>query len=258
MYDALKALTAALLMPLPVLLATGLLGGVLLWWGKRGFGAGLLALSGLALALVSWAPVADGLLGPLETQYPAVQAPAEGVPWQAVVVLGHGWAPDTPRPAGLQLSQSAALRLFEGLRLLKQLPDATLVVSGGSRDDTTRPMAEGYRDAAIAMGVAPERIAMLDTPLDTGDEAKALAAWLEKNNAEPDSRFLLVTSASHMPRSMQHFNRVGLASHAAPAHFRTGQSDPSRLNYWIPSARELRKTERAWYEFLGLVAVRWE
>ncbi|WP_156925497.1 YdcF family protein [Thioalkalivibrio paradoxus] len=39
-------------------------------------------------------------------------------------------------------------RLMEGLRLLEALPDATLVVSGGSRRADEAPVAQGYAAAA--------------------------------------------------------------------------------------------------------------
>ena len=65
-------------------------------------------------------------------------------------------------------------------------------------------------------------------------------------------RFVLVTSASHMPRSGKHFERAGLAPVASPTLYRTGRSGPHRLSYWVPSSEGLRKTERAVYEYLGL------
>ena len=56
---------------------------------------------------------------------------------------------------------------------------------------------------------------------------------------------VLVTSASHMARSAQHFERVGLAPIASPTHVLTGRGRPARLSYWVPSSDALRKTERA-------------
>ena len=58
-------------------------------------------------------------------------------------------------------------------------------------------------------------------------------------------RFFRVTSASHMRRSVRHFERVGLSPIASPTHYLTGRGRPVRLSYWVPSSDALRKTERA-------------
>jgi uncharacterized SAM-binding protein YcdF (DUF218 family) len=141
---------------------------------------------------------------------------------------------------------------MEGLRLLEALPEARLVVSGASRDADRTPVALGYAEAARALGVNPARIVVLDTPVDTAREAYAVREALGAG-----ARFLLVTSASHMPRSVRHFERVGLKPIPAPTHFRTG-GGADRLSYWVPSAGNLGKTERAVYEYLGLLALEWD
>ncbi|XKH61820.1 YdcF family protein [Halomonas sediminis] len=91
------------------------------------------------------------------------------------------------------------------------------------------------------------------SPNDTIAEAKAVQALLGE-----DAQVLLVTSASHMPRAMRHFEVAGLAPVAAPTHFLANRTEGFGLAYWIPSARELRKAERAIYEALGLFAIQWE
>jgi len=111
----------------------------------------------------------------------------------------------------------------------------------------------GDAAAAQALGVDPARIVVLDTPTDTAREAYALREFLGT-----EARFVLVTSASHMPRSVQHFERVGLAPIASPTHVLTGRGRPVRLSYWVPSSDALRKTERAVYETLGLRALEWD
>ena len=108
-------------------------------------------------------------------------------------------------------------------------------------------------NAAQAFGVRAALLVVLDTPVDTAQEAYAVRAVLA--NGE---RFFLVTSASHMRRAVRHFERAGLAPIASPTHFRTGRGGPDRLSYWVPSAGNLRKTERAVYETLGLWALDWD
>ncbi|WP_237251727.1 ElyC/SanA/YdcF family protein [Thioalkalivibrio nitratireducens] len=85
-------------------------------------------------------------------------------------------------------------------------------------------MAQGYAQAAQALGVPAERLAVLDTPTDTAQEAYAVREFLGT-----EARFVLVTSASYMPRAVRHFERVGLAPIASPTHYLTGRDGPHRL-----------------------------
>lgn len=249
LYGSLKSLVAALVMPIPITLGLALGGWLLLRWGRRRAGRLVLIGAALLLLLMSWRPVAERLLAPLENRYPAL-IDARGLDHvTAVVVLGGGWQPNPERPITSQLNHSSAIRLFEGLRLLRALPQARLIVSGGSRSADRPPVAQGYAQAARELGVPAERILRLDTPLDTAQEADAVRAALGTGQ-----RFVLVTSAAHMPRAMRHFQRVGFDPIPAPTEHLTGRSHRDRLTSWLPSSGNLDKTERAWHEYLGLLA----
>ena len=252
-YATLKTLAATLLMPLPVLLGLALVGFLFWVLGRRRLGPSLVLCSVLSLALLSWAPVADRLIGFYEDQYPVLDPATLERPVEAVVVLGGAWTSSAPWPAGIRLYGSARARLMEGLRLLEVLPEARLVVSGGTRRPDAVPVAEGYRLAAIDLGVDPVRIVTLDASHDTADEAYAV-----RERLGPDARFVLVTSAVHLPRAMHHFRRVGLDPVAAPAEFQAWRGRSKRLGYWVPAPQNLAKSEATWHEFLGLLVARFE
>lgn len=68
-----------------------------------------------------------------------------------------------------------------------------------------------------------------------------------------DAPFLLVTSASHLPRTMIFFRRAGLAPLPAPANQLAIESP---LNPWeraIPSPVWLMHSDRVGYETLGRI-----
>ena len=249
-FGALKGLVSVLAMPVPVALGLTLVGFGLVGIGWRRVGRFLVVVAMLTVVLASWEPVADALLEPLEHRHPPIVETGSLADVKAVVVLGAGWEPDADGSATSRLNDSAAIRLMEGLRLLRVLSEADLVVLGGNRREGEAPVARGYAAAATEMGVSPERIVVLDTPTDTAQEAYAVREVLGGGE-----RFLLVTSASHMPRAVEHFERVGLSPIPAPTHFLTGRSAPERFSYWVPSGGNLRKTERAVYEYLGLLAL---
>lgn len=247
--STLKTLIGLLAMPLPAAALLSLLG--LLAWALAWRRSALLLLTSapLVVLLASWAPVADRLLGPLEQRHPPVHDANAHPGVEAVVVLGSGYAPHLPVPVTGQLSDSGVVRLSEGIRLHQQHPDIPLIVSGGARADHA-PIAEGYREAATALGTPDEQIIALTTARDTAQEAYAT-----RDTLGDGARILLVTSASHMHRAVNHFQRAGLDPIAAPTRYKVGQQTPSRAGYWIPSATHLRKTERALYEYMGLVAL---
>jgi uncharacterized SAM-binding protein YcdF (DUF218 family) len=75
---------------------------------------------------------------------------------------------------------------------------------------------------------------------------KALAA------PQPGQRWLLVTSASHMPRAMGVFRKVGFAVEPWPVDFRTADARDWFQTFESP-AEGLRRVELAGHEWIGLI-----
>jgi uncharacterized SAM-binding protein YcdF (DUF218 family) len=241
-----KKVIAAVFMPLPIALLLIFIG---LWLAgrRRPTGLFLAGAGAMVILLASWGPVADALLLPLEKKYPPLLDAGKYRGKIAIVVLGSGYNPDPSLPVTSQLADSAMIRLSEGIRLYRQLPGARLVLTGGSVFDSGAA-AHGYAEAAQALGVPGKDLAILDTPRDTAQEAQAVRKLLGERHA-----LLLVTSASHMPRSMDLFQKAGLSPMPAPTRHKSLREDRSRFSYWVPSALHLRKTERAIYEYLALL-----
>ena len=218
-----------------------------LWFHRRRRLAGALWLcSGLVVYAFSLVPVGDAMLRPLEDRY--AWNGAQALPAvRYVVVLGSGYAPRAGvSPAGA-LDPAGLVRIVEGVRAMRQLPGARLIVSGGAPAGR-EPAARGYAQLARVLGVDETSIIVLDTSLNTAAEARSIAGAI---GAEP---FLLVTSAWHMPRAMRLMARVH--AHALPLP--TGQETGRPCDYWsclLPSSVGLGMTERAIHEYLGLAAL---
>ena len=129
-----------------------------------------------------------------------------------MVVLGSGYAPVDHIPVTAALNEDGLARIVEAVRISRQLHDARLVVSGGAFPGDT-PSAYGYARLAHDLGVDVPPTNVLGTPLDTGQEARAIAALIGR------VPFILVTSAYHMPRAMRLMLQAGLEPIPAP----TGQ-----------------------------------
>ena len=76
-----------------------------------------------------------------------------------------------------------------------------------------------------------------------------------RRGSVPAERFFRVTSAWHVRRAVRHFERAGLQPIPAPTGFKTGSEPRYTWSYWLPSSGNLRKTERAVHEYLGLLAL---
>lgn len=244
---SLKLAANAWLAPLPLALILICLGLLLLRITAHGRAARVLLVLGISVALAAtFGPVADMLLRPLETRYPAILDASILRPApQYVAVLGSGYYPRVGLPVTAALDAVGLVRLTEGVRLLRQLPGSRLIVSGGPQRDEP-PVARGYALAAAALGVAADSMILLDTPRDTAAEMRALHSRIG------DAAVLLVTSAAHMPRAMALAHREGLHATAAP----TGNL-MQRSSAWaapLPSGSSLRKSEIALHEYEGLLA----
>lgn len=244
-----KKFIGSLLQPLPMLLLLMGLGllciGFTRW--QRG-GKTLLLIGWLTLALISIQPVSDRLLLPLETHYPTWQP---GQPGQTkvdyIVVLGGGYTYNPDWAPSSNLINNSLPRVTEGIRLYQANPGAKMIFTGAAAQGNPVTSAKTAALVAESLGVPAQDILTLDTPRDTEEEAISTAKVVG------DQPFLLVTSASHLPRALRFFQAQGLTPIPAPAN---QMAITTALNPWekiLPSAYALSHSERAWYETLGQI-----
>lgn len=245
MLFTLKKVLGGMMLPLPLLLLLIALGIALLWFSRfQRTGKLCVSLGWLLLLLLSLQPVADSLLKPIEDKYPTWRDEKRV---QYVVVLGGGytwnpnWAPSS------NLINNSLPRLTEGIRLWYENPGSKLIFTGAAAKTNPVSTAEAGARVAESLGIPPSEIIVLDKPKDTEEEAAAV------KEAIGDAPFLLVTSASHLPRAMIFFRRAGLTPLPAPANQLAIESP---LNPWeraIPSPVWLMHSDRVGYETLGRI-----
>src|SRR5437016_9603084 len=103
----------------------------------------LLTLAAVIAYLGAIVPVGDALLSPLEHKYSPVRENVALPAVDYVVVLGSGYAPHDGIPITAALDEDGLVRIVEGVRLVRRLGSARLVVSGGARTGRAPP-AQGY------------------------------------------------------------------------------------------------------------------
>ncbi|GAA3530997.1 ElyC/SanA/YdcF family protein [Zobellella aerophila] len=241
----LKKWLGSLLLPLPLLLTLSLIGVIFIMLRRHRRGLVLLLFALLSLTLLSTRPVANALLHPLESRYPPYRAPVDREPPDDIIVLGAAVAADPALPLVSQLSQAGLARIAEGVRLAHLYPRARLILTGYSGGEAMTS-AELYGEVAQVLGIAPERLLRLPEPKDTAEEARLVRPLIAGRRA------ILVTSASHMPRSMALFEAEGVYPVAAPTgHLAKETQAGLPLYSYLPQARYLWRSEQAWHEYLG-------
>jgi uncharacterized SAM-binding protein YcdF (DUF218 family) len=135
------------------------------------------------------------------------------------------------------------VRLTEGVRLYRKLPGSKIVLMGGAVFDTV-PEVEITAKIAEIMNVNPNDLILEKMSRDTEEQAKFIKDIVGN---EP---FILITSASHMPRSVALFKKVGLKPIPAPTNHRVVEGKSMSPGDFFPSTGGLSKAETAIYEFL--------
>ena len=246
-----KKLVAPFLMPVPVCLALLVAGLALLWLTRRERAGKYLATAGvLLLVLFGYGFASNRLLTSLERRYTPVAdvgSAAGRVRW--VVVLGGGSSADRALPEAARLTEASLARLVEGVRLQRQLPESRLLLSGGSVFGSGAD-ADTMRALAVGLGVEPAALVLDPVSPDTETQAEVVRAQV---GAE---EFFLVTSASHMQRSVALFRKAGTNPIPAPTHFLAQKGGGLAPGDFFPGTGGFRRAETVVYEYLGLAWAR--
>jgi len=245
----LKKIVAPFLMPVSGLLFLALAGLFCLWFTrKQKTGKVLVTIATLLLGLLSYNAVSYRLVAPLEGRHPPLTNldTVHEVKW--IVVLGGGSCVNLELPVSTYLSDSSLFRLLEGVFIYNRLPGSKLIVSGRSGLSGVTPMAGVMANVATEWGVEEADIVVEAESKDTKDHAIFVKKIVGQD------RFIVVTSASRMPRAMALFRGQGMDPIAAPTDYmvmeREGGLQPRDF---FPDAGSLEKVERALHEYLGLI-----
>ena len=215
--------------------------GLYFLYAKREVRAKLfLSLSFMSLLLFSYPPFANFLVSSLENRY-AKYEPSGDIKY--IHVLGNGHNTDWQQPISSHLSDGGTKRVLEGVILQQKMPNAKLIFTGyKGRTETSN--AEMNAALATALGVVKEAMIINGSPDDTREEA------LFTKTIVGSQPFVLVTSATHMPRAMQLFKMQGMHPIAAPTDF---EREDFRGYFRAPSVEAFEKSKIAIHEYIGML-----
>lgn len=232
------------------LLMLAVLAGML---GRSRLARGLTGVTFLLVLALTAFPLANPLLVRLEGQYPST--PPLPAQVDGIIVLGGAEDTNVFASRGLIGLNEGGERLTAGADLARRFPDARLVFTGGSASliyaDAHVVPSRMTEALWLSLGVPPAQIMLEDRSRNTSENAIFTRDLLQPTDGQV---WILVTSAWHMPRSMETFRRNGWTGLVAwPVDFRSG-GQMFRLDWRLDD--HLQDANVALKEYLGLLAYR--
>jgi uncharacterized SAM-binding protein YcdF (DUF218 family) len=208
------------------------------------------AVTIVAVAVIAALPVGKLALHPLEDRFPRPSDLPE--PVDGIIVLGGAVRPGLAAAREEASTNEHAERLAAGLMLARRFPEARLVYTGGSGSlaaaapRETEVARRWYAEAGLPQG----RLELEDRSRTTWENAVYTRDLVRPR---PDQRWLLVTSAAHMPRAVAAFRAVGWEVIPWPVDYDTGED----IDIYLPVFSEnLETIDLAFHEWTGLLFYR--
>jgi uncharacterized SAM-binding protein YcdF (DUF218 family) len=252
MFFPLSKILGFFAIPSNLIICIGILGLLLLPTRFARTGRALAFASLILLAILGLSPLGNALIIPLEERFPRWDT-TRGAP-DGIIVLGGAISPDVSTARDEAALNEAGERLTVAAELARRYPAARILFSGGSGALIYDEGAEAAFAARILedLGIPRARIVLEDRSRNTVENARFSKALAQP---KPGERWLLVTSAHHMPRAVGVFRKAGFPVEAYPVDWRTrGASD--MLRPFATLGDGLRRSDTAVREWIGL-AVYW-
>ena len=242
------------LTPSNALVGLALIGAVL-GLGRARFaraGRRLACAALVLLALLGFGPSGTALLLPLEGRFPAFVD--DGRPVDGIVVLGGAAMATIAVGRNQLITGEAGERLVAMADLARRYPAARVVFSGGSAALVDEEPAEADIVARFApvLALDPRRIIVENRSRTTWENAVESRKQVDP---KPGERWLLVTSAWHMPRAIGCFRQAGFPVTAYPVDYLTaGPGDLADLQPRLGGG--IDRLDLVVKEWVGLLAYR--
>lgn len=248
MFFILSKTVAFLLLPSNILILLGVAGLALLATRFARAGRRLLVVSLALLALAGFAPIGNVLLHQLESRFPPWDA-TRGAP-DGIIVLGGAILPKLSQDYGTPAVGSEAARIIAIGKLARDYPNARIVYSAGDSSLLgDAPEANFLSPLLDSIGVPRTRVMLELRARNTEENAVFTKALVQP---KPGERWLLVTSAQHMPRAVGCFRRVGFAVEAYPVAWHTRRAFQYAPMEMLSGG--LGRLDNAAHEWIGLVS----
>jgi uncharacterized SAM-binding protein YcdF (DUF218 family) len=226
---------------------------VLVFWRRR-WARKLLFVTISGIIVLHNGLVGHWLRYPLESRYTPLTNPRDAGHYDVIVVLTSASIPAGGLLPFPTIDEHMFRRLDEAWRLYRIQPKP-IIVSGGHVNPFTPDRNENKIacDYLIRWGVPQHHVLGEVKSRDTFESALETAKLLKQKGWK---RYLLVTSAVHMPRSMLVFSAKAPEPIPAPGDFTLRQEELSPLDF-APTVSAARAIALSLHEYLGFANYRW-
>jgi uncharacterized SAM-binding protein YcdF (DUF218 family) len=232
-------------------------GAILIWTGWARWGRRFVTVGAVLLLVAGLSPLGNALILPLENRFPRANLDQPPPP-TGFIVLGGALDRLVGSARKAPTLNEAGERMVETVMLARKFPEAKIAFTGGDAGILYPSDSEATGAASMLtdMGVAPDRLILEAAARDTYENAVYLKTELDKLGLlGPGSRWVLITSAYHMPRAIASFRQAGFDVEAWPVDYRTrGRADLTRP--FDKVSEGLWRVDVAAREWVGLLAYR--
>ena len=232
-------------------------GAILIWTGWARWGRRFVTVGAVLLLVAGLSPLGNVLILPLENRFPRANLDQQPPP-TGFIVLGGAEDRLVGKWRKAPTLNEAGERIVETVMLARKFPEAKIAFTGGDAGILYPSDSEavGAQRMLTDMGVARDRLILEAAARDTYENAVYLKTQLDRLGLlGPGKRWVLITSAYHMPRAIASFRQAGFDVEAWPVDYRTrGRADLART--FDKVSEGLRRVDVATREWVGLLAYR--
>lgn len=239
-----KLVTPFILPPGLFILALIISGTLFIFLHRRKIGIFNLAI-GFLLWVFCSTPFSNFLIAGLESDLHIPQK----VSGDVIILLGGGIIDNAPDFSGYGIPTDRMIgRIVTAVRLQKKM-DIPIIVSGGKVYKNMSSEALISKRFLIDLGVDEDKIIIEEKSRDTYENARyttEICRGKDYNNP------ILVTSASHMKRSLLSFKKFDMNAIPFPSNFKSKNLYYLRWHSYLPHSSSLQLTSDAFHEYLGI------
>ncbi len=169
---------------------------------------------------------------------PAPRDVSKDKPYSCGILLGGFASPDEN---GTGYFNNSSERFLQAVKLYKEGKILSILISGGNGKDVDKKFSEGEwaKNEMLKMGIPDSAVIYEDKSDNTADNALNTKRLLDSASLHPP--YLLITTASHIPRATLIFKTAGIPTVDFPCNYLAGRSgysffeiipNPSVLLVW--------------------------
>jgi uncharacterized SAM-binding protein YcdF (DUF218 family) len=232
-----------------LLLFSLVVGSLLLFTDRKSLGRKLVTISSVILLVFTILPFNSLIILPLENRFPIPEPLPKSI--DGIIVLSGAERKTITKARGQVVLRDSAERLTTFVGLSRRYPNAKLVFTGGAGSLTNQK----FKSVGTAqmlfeqLGLTSDRVKFEYDARNTQENGQNSYDLMKPKRGE---NWVLITSASHMPRAVGVFRKVGWSVIPYPVDYSTTGEIEFTLD--LGGFQTVTATSSALHEWAGILA----